>query len=83
LYETIDDDDRAAIIAAIGEMADRPLISVVMPVYNTPERYLRAAIESVRHQLYPRWELCIADDAPNGSRAPTGDRSAYQGLLPN
>jgi O-antigen biosynthesis protein len=33
-----------------------------MPTYNTPRRYLREAIESVRRQHYPRWELCIADD---------------------
>ena len=38
-----------------------------MPVYNTPEEYLRKAIDSVRAQLYPDWQLCIADDA---SRAP-------------
>ncbi len=63
LYDTIDDDDREAIAAAIGKMIDPPLISVVVPVYETPERYLRAAIDSVRQQLYPRWELCIADDA--------------------
>lgn len=43
--------------------AQRPLISVLMPTYNTPERWLRRAIESVREQLYPNWELCIADDA--------------------
>ena len=29
-----------------------------MPVYNTDERWLRAAIESIRNQLYPDWELC-------------------------
>jgi GT2 family glycosyltransferase/cephalosporin hydroxylase len=63
LYDTIDDDDRRAIVSAMGEMNGRPLISVVMPVYNTPEPYLRAAIESVGKQLYPHWELCIADDA--------------------
>jgi GT2 family glycosyltransferase len=34
-----------------------------MPVYETPESYLREAIESVLGQLYPHWELCIADDA--------------------
>jgi GT2 family glycosyltransferase len=34
-----------------------------MPVYNTPEVWLVKAIESVRAQLYPHWELCIADDA--------------------
>jgi O-antigen biosynthesis protein len=40
-----------------------PLISVIMPIYNTPEQFLRAAIESVIQQVYPYWELCIADDA--------------------
>ncbi len=40
----------------------RPLISILMPVYNTDERYLRAAIDSVRAQVYDPWELCIADD---------------------
>ena len=43
--------------------AQRPLISVLLPVYNTPEQWLVKAIESVRDQLYPHWELCIADDA--------------------
>ncbi|TSJ77530.1 glycosyltransferase family 2 protein [Rariglobus hedericola] len=34
-----------------------------MPVYNTPARWLTRAIDSVRAQTYPYWELCIADDA--------------------
>ncbi|MEG5023672.1 tetratricopeptide repeat protein [Microcoleus sp. AT8-B5] len=41
----------------------KPLISIVMPAYNTPENYLQEAIESVLNQIYPYWELCIADDA--------------------
>lgn len=41
----------------------RPRISVLMPVYNTPEKWLRRAIDSVRRQTYGEWELCIADDA--------------------
>ncbi|HVF70004.1 MAG TPA: glycosyltransferase [Chthoniobacterales bacterium] len=41
----------------------QPLISVVLPVYNPPLRFLEAAIESVRSQIYQNWELCIADDA--------------------
>ena len=41
----------------------RPLVSIVMPVYDPPERILREAIESVRAQVYESWELCIADDA--------------------
>jgi lipopolysaccharide biosynthesis protein/glycosyltransferase involved in cell wall biosynthesis/tetratricopeptide (TPR) repeat protein len=71
LYDTIEDDDRRAIATAIENMSDRPLISVVMPVYNTPEEYLRAAINSVRQQLYPNWELCIADDASTVSHVRT------------
>ena len=42
--------------------AYRPRISIVMPVHNTRPEWLRAAIESVRSQVYPEWELCIADD---------------------
>lgn len=54
------------VLATIETLAHKPLISVVMPVYNTPEAYLRACIESVLAQSYPHWELCIADDAsPN------------------
>ena len=41
----------------------KPVISLIMPVFNTPERFLREAIESVLNQVYPYWELCIADDA--------------------
>jgi glycosyltransferase involved in cell wall biosynthesis/GT2 family glycosyltransferase len=40
-----------------------PRFSIVVPAYNTPEKYLRELLESVRDQIYPHWELCIADDA--------------------
>ncbi len=40
-----------------------PLVSILLPTYQTPERWLRRCIESVLAQAYPRWELCIADDA--------------------
>ncbi len=49
--------------ARVNALQSRPRISVIMPVYNTPERFLARAIESVRSQLYDNWELCIADDA--------------------
>lgn len=39
-----------------------PKISVVMPVYNPPIAFLEQAIASVRNQVYPNWQLCIADD---------------------
>lgn len=41
----------------------RPFISVILPVFETREDLLKQAIESVRSQVYPNWELCIADDA--------------------
>jgi len=44
-------------------LAYRPLVSIVTPVYNTPERWLREAVDSVRAQVYPHWQLCLADDA--------------------
>ena len=62
-HETLDDADRAAISAHIAAFATRPLISVVMPVYETPEGLLSKAIQSVLDQVYPHWELCVADDA--------------------
>jgi GT2 family glycosyltransferase len=61
--DTLTEGDRDAIRAHIGRFTYHPLISVIMPTYETPEGLLRDAIASVRAQLYPHWELCIADDA--------------------
>jgi glycosyltransferase involved in cell wall biosynthesis len=41
----------------------QPLVSVIMPTYNSPLEFLAQAIESVQSQVYPNWQLCIADDA--------------------
>ena len=43
--------------------------SILVPLYNTPEKFLRQAIESVVAQTYENWELCLADgsDAEHGS----------------
>lgn len=38
-----------------------PKISIVVPMYNTKERYFRELVESVIHQTYTNWELCLAD----------------------
>lgn len=60
------DEDRERLRREATEMnggKGGPLISVLMPTYNTPEKLLREAIESVLNQTYPKWELCIADDA--------------------
>lgn len=46
----------------IKNFSYKPVISVIMPVYNVEEKWLKKAIESVRSQWYGRWELCICDD---------------------
>jgi GT2 family glycosyltransferase len=58
---------RRAALEEVHALASRPLISVVMPAYETDPGLLADAIDSVRRQRYPHWELCIADD---GSRSP-------------
>lgn len=47
----------------IQSMVNPPLISVLMPTFNTPENVLRRTLESVTEQLYSHWELCVVDDA--------------------
>ncbi|MCW8087513.1 glycosyltransferase family 2 protein [Sabulicella glaciei] len=61
--DALTDWDRGAIKEDVSRFSRRPVISVVMPVYNTPEAGLRRAVAAVRAQLYENWELCIADDA--------------------
>jgi glycosyltransferase involved in cell wall biosynthesis len=63
LYDTLDAQAIERIQAEIASFEKCPKISVVMPVYNAPLEFLKQAIESVQTQLYPHWELCIADDA--------------------
>jgi glycosyltransferase involved in cell wall biosynthesis/LmbE family N-acetylglucosaminyl deacetylase len=43
-------------------------ISILMPTFNSNLDYLRKAIASVQEQIYPHWQLCIADDASEDSR---------------
>ncbi len=38
-----------------------PKISILVPLYNTPDLFLREMIESVTSQTYENWELCLAD----------------------
>ena len=45
---------------------DGPKFSVIIPVYKTPERYLKEMLESIRSQTYENWEVCVADGSPRG-----------------
>lgn len=55
-------EDLAKMRQAQEDLKLRPLISIIMPTYNTPAVYLREAIESVLIQVYENWQLCISDD---------------------
>lgn len=45
--------------------AQKPLISIVIPLYCTPLPYLKELLESVRRQSYENWQLCLADGSPD------------------
>jgi glycosyltransferase involved in cell wall biosynthesis/2-polyprenyl-3-methyl-5-hydroxy-6-metoxy-1,4-benzoquinol methylase len=62
-YDTLEDQARSKIRARINTFSWAPKFSLIMPVYDPPLEFLDEAIRSVRSQLYPHWELCIADDA--------------------
>lgn len=61
VFET---ESRSAAVMASERQSWRckPTISIVLPVHNTNEPFLRASLDSVLTQTYPNWELCIADD---------------------
>lgn len=41
-----------------------PKISIVVPVYNTPEKFFGELVKSLQNQTYKNWELCLADGSP-------------------
>jgi len=70
-YDTLDESKRRQIIEQIRTWDSPPLISIIMPVFDPPLDLLRQAIDSVRSQLYPNWQLCIADDASTNPQVRT------------
>jgi GT2 family glycosyltransferase len=63
LYDTMTEAARQNMRAEMLAWPTRPLISILMPVYEGEQTWLERAISSVRRQIYPHWELCISDDA--------------------
>jgi GT2 family glycosyltransferase/SAM-dependent methyltransferase len=53
---------RRAAAHATRRLSYRPTFSIVMSTYQSEPEWLWGAVESVRRQIYPHWELCIADD---------------------
>ncbi|MCY1669369.1 glycosyltransferase family 2 protein [Rhizobium sp. SL86] len=67
-YASLDKVAKQRIETEISSWESQPLISIIMPVYNPPLDLLEDAVNSVRSQMYPRWELCIADDCSTDKR---------------
>ena len=44
-------------------------ISILVPLYNTPDKYLREMIQSVLDQTYANWELCLADGSDDDHKS--------------
>lgn len=61
-HGSISDTERRAIIGKTERFERPPLISVIVPVYDVDEKWLRKCFDSVLRQIYQNWELCIADD---------------------
>jgi GT2 family glycosyltransferase len=53
----------AARRAQLAALAQPPLVSILLPVYDPPLPLLQECLDSVLAQVYPHWELCIVDDA--------------------
>src|SRR5438445_5038220 len=72
------------------KLASDPLISIVVPCYNTPKKYIEPLIASVMTQKYENWQLCLADGSTNveskrliKNLAKQDDRIAYIALRQN
>lgn len=61
-YGSLNQLESAKVKALLKGPKQLPQISVVMPVYNPNLAWLQEAVQSVRDQVYPNWQLCIADD---------------------
>lgn len=62
-FGTITPAMRRAMHQRMAAFAHQPVVSILMPTYNSRLDWLQGAVDSVRAQAWPHWELCIADDA--------------------
>lgn len=67
-----------------------PVISIVIPLYNTPVKYLKQILDSITEQTYPHWQLCLADGSTENdveqyirSRYRKDERVSYKRLTDN
>lgn len=62
-FASLTPETRTSLHQKILALDHRPLISVILPVYNGDLKFLDQAISSARRQIYENWEVCVADDA--------------------
>jgi GT2 family glycosyltransferase len=62
-HHGLSEEDRRSIREWSRSVRDPVTFSVLIPVFNSPARWLEEAVASVERQLYPFWEICISDDA--------------------
>ena len=60
----ITDEELAKQRESAGDFAQQPTFSIVIPVYATPEKFLRRMLDSIREQTYPKFEVCLVDATP-------------------
>lgn len=60
----ISDEELAKQRESAGDFAQQPTFSIVIPVYATPEKFLRRMLDSIREQTYPKFEVCLVDATP-------------------
>jgi GT2 family glycosyltransferase len=62
-YDSVTPAARTMFTRRAARLVERPTFSILLPVFQTPERWLRRCLDSVLQQAYGEWELCVADDA--------------------
>lgn len=67
-YDTLFPESESIIQIRIDSFFRQPLLSIVMPVFDPPIELLQEAVDSIRNQFYPHWQLCIADDASTNKK---------------
>lgn len=60
------DKQLSAQVEEVKRMKDKPMVSILVPTFKTPEIFLKQMVKSVVQQSYDNWELCIADATPLG-----------------
>ncbi len=67
-YDSLEEAGKRELSGRLERLARRPRFSILMPTFDPEEEHLRRALDSVVNQIYPEWQLCIADDCSTTPR---------------